>query len=167
MYCATPAIGPARARLGQGEDSAVLIDAGDPLSLDLVLIDLAERGVLRLMVEGGARVLGDFLARGFADELNLAVAPFFVADPGAPRLTLPRPSLPKKSSSPSNSPASRQPSLPRPAPRSAGPAPNTSADLDPIIASPDNPMTLAECGGSTRSGCCATCSGRAVRISGS
>ena len=52
VYCATPAIGRARARLG---DSAVLIDAGDPLSLDLVLNDLAERGVLRLLVEGGAR----------------------------------------------------------------------------------------------------------------
>ena len=114
VYCATPAIGPARARLGQGEDTAVLIDAGCPLSLDLVLIDLAERGVLRLMVEGGARVLGDFLVRGLADELNLAVAPFFVADPGAPRLSLPHPA----------------------------PAP---PDLDPgTIASPNNPMTLAD-----------------------
>jgi 5-amino-6-(5-phosphoribosylamino)uracil reductase len=127
VYCATPAIGPARARLGQGEDSAVLIDAGDPLSLDLVLIDLAERGVLRLMVEGGARVLGDFLARGLADELNLAVAPFFVADPAAPRLTLPRPSLP-------------QLTLPQPSLPHRGPAP---PDLD-IIASPNNPMTLAD-----------------------
>ena len=90
VYCATPAIGRARERLG---DSAVLIDAGDPLSLDLVLIDLAERGVLRVLVEGGARVLGEFLARDLADELNLAVAPFFVADPDpktAPRLNLPR-----------------------------------------------------------------------------
>src|SRR5208282_1396075 len=54
VYCATPATGRARARLGPGEDSAVLIDAGDPLSLDLVLTDLAERGVLRVLVEGGA-----------------------------------------------------------------------------------------------------------------
>jgi riboflavin-specific deaminase-like protein len=90
VYCATPAIGRGRARLG---DSAVLIDAGDPLSLDLVLTDLAERGVLRLLVEGGARVLGAFLAGGLADELDLAVAPFFVADPAAPRLNLPAPGL--------------------------------------------------------------------------
>ena len=94
VYCATPAIGRARARLG---DSAVLIDAGDPLSLDLVLNDLAERGVLRVLVEGGARVLGEFLARGLADELNLAVAPFFVADPAAPRLNLPRRRRPPRS----------------------------------------------------------------------
>ena len=99
VYCATPAIGRARARLG---DSAVLIDAGDPLSLDLVLTDLAERGVVRVLVEGGARVLGEFLARDLADELNLAVAPFFVADPDpktAPRLNLPRPA-PESASAP-------------------------------------------------------------------
>ena len=88
VYCATPALTPARTRLG---DSAVLIDAGDPLSLDFILFDLAERGVARALVEGGAHVLGEFLAAGLADELNLAVAPFFVADPAAPRLDLPGP----------------------------------------------------------------------------
>ena len=87
VYCATAARPAARACLG---DSAVLIDAGDPVSLGFMLNDLAERGVARLLVEGGARVLGEFLAAGLADELNLAVAPFFVADPGAPRLGLPR-----------------------------------------------------------------------------
>ena len=88
VYCATPALTVARARLG---DSAVLIDAGDPLSLDFTLSDLAERGVARALVEGGAHVLGEFLAAGLADELDLAVAPFFIADPGAPRLDLPGP----------------------------------------------------------------------------
>ncbi len=88
VYCATPALAPARARL---EGAAVVIDAGDPLSLDLMLADLAERGVLRLMAEGGAQLLGAFLAGGLADELHLAVAPFFLADPRAPRLSLPRP----------------------------------------------------------------------------
>jgi len=89
VYCATPALG--RVRLGLGEDRAVVIDAGDPLSLDFVLKNLTERTLLRLMVEGGAHLLGAFLAGGLADELNLAVAPFFVADPAAPRLNLPRP----------------------------------------------------------------------------
>jgi riboflavin-specific deaminase-like protein len=86
VYCATPALTTARARLG---DSAVLIDAGDPLSLEFLLSDLAERSVARLLVEGGARLLADLLAGGLADELTLAVAPFFVADPAAPRLNLP------------------------------------------------------------------------------
>src|SRR5579863_1559874 len=86
VYCATPALATARARLHAAAD---LIDAGDPLSLDFLLSDLAERRFLRLMVEGGARVLGEFLARDLADELHLAVAPFFVADPAAPRLDIP------------------------------------------------------------------------------
>ena len=89
VYCATPALARARARLG--EEAAVLIDAGDPLSLDTTLDDLTERGIRRLMVEGGAQLLGAFLARGLADEFQWAVAPFFVADPAAPRLDLPRP----------------------------------------------------------------------------
>jgi len=86
VYCATPALAPARGRLG---GRAVLIDAGDPLSLEFILSDLSERAVCVLLVEGGARVLGDFLAGGLADELQLAVAPFFVAQPAAPRFSLP------------------------------------------------------------------------------
>ena len=86
VYCATPALAPARARLG---DRVVLIDAGDPLSLDALLSDLTERNVVRLLVEGGARVLAEFLARELSDELHLAIAPFFVADPAAPRLNVP------------------------------------------------------------------------------
>jgi riboflavin-specific deaminase-like protein len=86
VYCATPALARARARLG---DRAVLIDAGDPLSLEFAIEDLAERSVARLLIEGGARVLAEFLARDLADELDLAIAPFFVADPAAPRLDVP------------------------------------------------------------------------------
>jgi riboflavin-specific deaminase-like protein len=94
VYCATPALARARARLcleDQGEEAAVLIDAGDPLSLDTMLEDLTERGIRRLMVEGGAQLLGAFLAQGLADEFRWAVAPFFIADPAAPRLDLPHP----------------------------------------------------------------------------
>jgi 5-amino-6-(5-phosphoribosylamino)uracil reductase len=54
--------------------------------LDWLLADLAGRGVRRLMVEGGATVLGAFLAARLADEFLLAIAPLFVADPRAPRL---------------------------------------------------------------------------------
>jgi riboflavin-specific deaminase-like protein len=54
-----------------------------------VVTDLASRGIRRLMVEGGARVLEQFLTAGLADELRLAIAPVYVADPAAPRLRLP------------------------------------------------------------------------------
>jgi 5-amino-6-(5-phosphoribosylamino)uracil reductase len=91
VYCATPALRRARAQLG---DRADLIDAGDPLSLELVLHDLSERAVARLLVEGGAQVLAGFLARDLADELDLALAPFFVADPRAPRFSPPGPGAP-------------------------------------------------------------------------
>jgi 5-amino-6-(5-phosphoribosylamino)uracil reductase len=61
-------------------------DHGRVVDLTWLLADLAARGIGRLMVEGGATVLGQFLAAGLADEFQLAVAPVFVADPSAPRL---------------------------------------------------------------------------------
>jgi riboflavin biosynthesis pyrimidine reductase/pyrimidine deaminase RibD-like protein len=57
-------------------------------SLDKVLDDLGAREINRLLVEGGATVLGEFLARDLANELHLAVAPFFVGDSRAPRLNV-------------------------------------------------------------------------------
>ena len=77
-------------QLAQTADAAAgieVIGAGDPLSIRAVLADLADRGVRRLMVEGGGAVLAQFLADGLADELDLVVAPVFVGDPAAPRLT--------------------------------------------------------------------------------
>jgi 5-amino-6-(5-phosphoribosylamino)uracil reductase len=59
----------------------------DRVDLPAVLADLAASGVHRLMVEGGGSVLAQFLAEGLADELDLAVAPLFVGDPAAPRIT--------------------------------------------------------------------------------
>ena len=47
--------------------------------------DLHARGVRRLMVEGGGKVLTQFLTAGLADELHLVVAPFFVGDSRARR----------------------------------------------------------------------------------
>ncbi|MQA84058.1 MAG: 5-amino-6-(5-phosphoribosylamino)uracil reductase [Streptosporangiales bacterium] len=86
VYCARPAVEKTRKVLS---DVATLVDAGDPLDLRTVLADLARRGVRRLMVEGGTRTLTQFLTAGLADELHLAIAPFFVGDPAAPRLTGP------------------------------------------------------------------------------
>jgi len=85
VYCATGALRQARTQIG---DRADVIDAGDPVTLDFVLSDLAERNVARLLVEGGAQVLAEFLARSQPDELHLAIAPFFIADPAAPRFDL-------------------------------------------------------------------------------
>jgi 5-amino-6-(5-phosphoribosylamino)uracil reductase len=76
-----------RGRLDDALAGIEVIGAGDPLSLGAVLADLARRGVRRLMVEGGGTVLAQFLAEGLADELDLVIAPVFVGDPAAPRIT--------------------------------------------------------------------------------
>jgi 5-amino-6-(5-phosphoribosylamino)uracil reductase len=65
------------------------VDASDPPELTEILADLGRRGIRRLLVEGGARLGAQFLAGGLVDELQLAIAPFFVGDPAAPRFAGP------------------------------------------------------------------------------
>jgi 5-amino-6-(5-phosphoribosylamino)uracil reductase len=82
VYAASPAVTGLGQRLG---NRAGVVDAGDPPELGAVLADLAGRGIERLIVEGGTSVHTAFLTAGLADELHLAVAPFFVGDSAAPR----------------------------------------------------------------------------------
>jgi riboflavin biosynthesis pyrimidine reductase len=84
---------PARVVLSSAAlDPGAAVCTGGPPPLVLggalpdVLAELADRGVARLLVEGGASVLTAVIAAGLADELRLAVAPVFVGDPRAPRL---------------------------------------------------------------------------------
>jgi len=79
---------PERAAESVG-DRATVVDCGRPIDLGRVLDDLSGRGVERLLVEGGTTVLTQFLTTGLADELQLAVAPFFVGDGNAPRFVAP------------------------------------------------------------------------------
>jgi 5-amino-6-(5-phosphoribosylamino)uracil reductase len=82
VYCPAAAADKCRDRLN---DVATVVDTGDSVDLGVVLADLADRGVRRLMVEGGGTVHTQFLTAGLADELQLVIAPFFVGDPEAPR----------------------------------------------------------------------------------
>jgi 5-amino-6-(5-phosphoribosylamino)uracil reductase len=86
VYCARPTLPATRARLS---GRAEVIDAGDPPSPELLLQDLAERGVARVLLEGGGRLATRFLTAGLADELHLVVAPFFVGHQDAPRFAGP------------------------------------------------------------------------------
>jgi 5-amino-6-(5-phosphoribosylamino)uracil reductase len=86
VFSSSPAAPALAERLG---DHAEVIDGGDPVSLPELLADLNRRGVRRLMVEGGGDIHTGFLTQGLADELHLAVAPFFVGDPSAPRFVHP------------------------------------------------------------------------------
>jgi 5-amino-6-(5-phosphoribosylamino)uracil reductase len=88
VYVPAPIAATARERLGH---AATVVALPGSLTLGGLLADLAGRGVARLMVEGGSQILTGFLAAGLADELQLAVAPFFVGDPAAPRLVGPGP----------------------------------------------------------------------------
>ena len=89
LVYATGAAGP-RLASGLGDLATVITvpPGAGPAELDLawMLADLAGRGIGRLLVEGGSAVLAGFLSAGLADELRLAIAPVFVADPLAPRL---------------------------------------------------------------------------------
>ncbi len=70
-------------------DAATVVGAGDPIDLGIVLDDLAERKVERLMVEGGGTIHTQFLSAGLVDEIHLVIAPFFVGDAGAARFVNP------------------------------------------------------------------------------
>lgn len=66
--------------------ASILKTSETVISASRILRLLEQRGIRRLFVEGGSRILALFLEEGAADYLRLAVAPFFVADPAAPRL---------------------------------------------------------------------------------
>jgi 5-amino-6-(5-phosphoribosylamino)uracil reductase len=82
VYCTSPRVPEARSRLGR---VATVVDGGQPVAMRRISEDLGERGVHRLMVEGGGKVHTQFLTDNLADELQLVVAPFFVGDSRAPR----------------------------------------------------------------------------------
>lgn len=86
VFAPSDVVDPLATRLGS---AATVLDAGPEAGLDILLSELARRGVGRLMVEGGGTVHTQFLTAGLADELHLVVAPLFVGDPAAPRFVGP------------------------------------------------------------------------------
>ncbi|MDM7856269.1 RibD family protein [Cellulomonas alba] len=82
VYCASAAFVATRRRLGS---AATVVDAGTEVDMGRVGQDLDDRGVARLLVEGGGTVLTQFLVDDLADELQLVVAPIFVGDSRARR----------------------------------------------------------------------------------
>lgn len=86
VYTRDPAVPALREALG---DVATVVAAGEPIDLGVVLDDLGERKVERLMVEGGGTIHTQFLSAGLVDEIHLVIAPFFVGDRDAPALCTP------------------------------------------------------------------------------
>ncbi|MEV6948330.1 dihydrofolate reductase family protein [Streptomyces sp. NPDC051172] len=74
-------------RAGAAGLTADVVPLGPDLDWRRLLEHLHEqRGVRRLMVEGGGTIHTQLLQQGLADELQLVLAPLFVGDPDAPRL---------------------------------------------------------------------------------
>jgi riboflavin-specific deaminase-like protein len=86
VYCPDGVVAKVRETLG---GLASVVGTGAKLDLACLLTDLGERGVDRLMVEGGSSIHTQFLTAGLADEVHLAIAPFFVGQPDAPRFVGP------------------------------------------------------------------------------
>ena len=86
VYTRDPVVAALREAVGS---AATVVGAGTPVDLSVVLDDLAERKVERLLVEGGGTVHTQFLTAGLVDEIHLVIAPFFVGDAGAPRFVRP------------------------------------------------------------------------------
>jgi 5-amino-6-(5-phosphoribosylamino)uracil reductase len=82
VYTCSARVDDARRRLGR---AATVVDGGRRVRMPRLCDDLADRGVKRLMVEGGGIVHTQFLASDLVDELQLVIAPFFVGDSRAPR----------------------------------------------------------------------------------
>ncbi|HWE88853.1 MAG TPA: dihydrofolate reductase family protein [Pseudonocardiaceae bacterium] len=86
VYCPDAAVDSLKKGL---HGKATVVGLGEQVDLAALLADLAGRGVQRLVVEGGAGVHTEFLTHGLVDELQLAIAPFFVGAADAPRFVNP------------------------------------------------------------------------------
>lgn len=82
VYVPSAAVSKASASVGR---VSTIVDAGPKVDPAFILDDLGDRGVKRLMVEGGGRIHTLFLSSDLADEIHLVVAPFFIGDSIAPR----------------------------------------------------------------------------------
>ncbi|HEY0248265.1 MAG TPA: dihydrofolate reductase family protein [Gryllotalpicola sp.] len=83
VFCPRSEAGRIRTRVGE---LATVVGLGEEVTMAALVGELGDRGVRTLLVEGGGGVLTQFLAADLVDELQLAIAPFFIGDRGAPRL---------------------------------------------------------------------------------
>jgi 5-amino-6-(5-phosphoribosylamino)uracil reductase len=75
-----------QARLGKLAD---VVSTGEDLDFGAMLDDLGERGIQRLMVEGGGQIHTAFLSQNLVDEIHMVVAPLVVGQADAPRFLHP------------------------------------------------------------------------------
>jgi 5-amino-6-(5-phosphoribosylamino)uracil reductase len=59
----------------------------EDLNPQSILNDLGNRDIKKLLIEGGAKIATSFLVADAVDELQISIAPFFVGEENAPRLS--------------------------------------------------------------------------------
>lgn len=74
-------------RIASLQNVASIYVVEPPITVRSVTDILSKKGIKSLFVEGGSRTLTFFLKNGEADLLRVAVAPFFVGESQAPRMT--------------------------------------------------------------------------------
>jgi diaminohydroxyphosphoribosylaminopyrimidine deaminase/5-amino-6-(5-phosphoribosylamino)uracil reductase len=78
---------PAAMKLGAAGAQVIRVASAPPgLDLQAVLHALAEKGITRLLVEGGSRVASSFVAAGLVDEMWLLRGPSSIGADGVPAL---------------------------------------------------------------------------------
>ena len=82
VFTVDDALEKVRARLNGLAD---VVSTGPTLDWGAMLDELGQRGVRRLMVEGGGTIHTQLMAQDLADELQLAIAPLIVGQADAPR----------------------------------------------------------------------------------
>ena len=69
----------------KGNVEVIKCGDGERVDLEKLMGILYERGIKKLMVEGGSEVIGEFLKKGLVDEMLIFYAPIFVGE-GAPSI---------------------------------------------------------------------------------
>jgi diaminohydroxyphosphoribosylaminopyrimidine deaminase/5-amino-6-(5-phosphoribosylamino)uracil reductase len=77
---------PAAAKLGAAGAEVIRVASASATELPVVLFALAENGITRLLVEGGARVAASFVAADLVDEIWLLRGPEAIGTGGIPAL---------------------------------------------------------------------------------
>lgn len=84
---------PAERRKHVAEHVELVVVDGDSVSPRCVIDTLAERGLYRVLTEGGPHLLAEFVAAELLDELCLTTSPLFLGS-GAPRIVAGGPGTP-------------------------------------------------------------------------
>ena len=86
VYCAEDSCMSLAERISNLATVVSLADGSDPAAF--IVSDLYNRGIRKLLVEGGQQIHTLFLQSGLVDELRVAIAPFIVGEKNAPRFVL-------------------------------------------------------------------------------